>query len=224
MALTLAHGTTRHPTPVLLTSTSVAHSTPPDQGPPVVSRSLAHIASRGRPAPTRSARTVTCNDRPPGIYPTTCPARRPTPPGPPVRVSRLTATSAPAPTPTSREAPPVRSPRTHGLRTITSRTTHCPRSRLSVRRPTGPSLIRPLVPRPTGQLPTHQPGPRWFSLRPPDHCISDTWSPDAWPHVSGLPRGTTPGIVSTRPVRGAIMHPTDTAPSVQKLPSYTPPT
>ena len=78
-----------HPAPVRPTSsTLVAHSTPPDPGPHVVSRSLAPIASWGRPSPTRSAQNVTCNDHPPGI----CPPRML---GPPTDTTQAACTGIP---------------------------------------------------------------------------------------------------------------------------------
>ena len=78
-----------HPDPVLpSSSTLVAHSTPPDPGPPVASHSLAPIASWGRPAPTRAARTVTCKDHPPGI-----PSPRMS--GPPTDATRAALTGLP---------------------------------------------------------------------------------------------------------------------------------
>ena len=88
LAPTPTHGTTRHHAPALPTSTSVAHSTPPDPGSPVVSHSLAHMASQGCSAPTRSARPVTCKDRPHGIYP-------PRMSGPPTDTTRAVRTGIP---------------------------------------------------------------------------------------------------------------------------------
>ena len=165
LAPTRTHGTTRHHAPALPTSTSVAHSTPPDPGSPVVSHSLAHMASQGCSAPTRSARPVTCKDRPHGIYP---------PPN--VRSADRHHTGRPYGYPAwpRRMHPPprlpagqLRPPRMPGLCTTSSRTIRWLRSRMPGRCPT--RHIRPLSPRPTGQLQTHPPGSCRFSLRPPDH-------------------------------------------------------
>ena len=165
LAPTRTHGTTRHHAPALPTSTSVAHSTPPDPGSPVVSHSLAHMASQGCSAPTRSARLVTCKDHPHGIYPPPeCPVRRPTPHGPSVRVSRLAATYAPAPTSTSRTAPPP-----PHARPLYNQLPHDPVAQIPHARSLPDPPYPPAQSPPTGQLQTHPPGSCRFSLRPPDH-------------------------------------------------------
>ena len=165
LAPTPTHGTTRHHAPALPTSTSVAHSTPPDPGSPVVSHSLAHMASQGCSAPTRSARPVTCKDRPHGIYP-------PRMSGPPTDTTRAVRTGIPpgrdvCTRPHVYQPDSSAPPRMPGLCTTSSRTIRWLRSRMPGRCPT--RHIRPLSPRPTGQLQTHPPGSCRFSLRPPDH-------------------------------------------------------
>ena len=89
----------------------------------------------------------------------------------------------------------------YSLRTTSSRTIRRPRSRMSGRHPTDPSIIRPPSPHPTGQLRPHPPGSRRFSLRRSDHRPSDTWSPNAWPHVRVIPAAPHRALsVAGRPV------------------------
>ena len=169
-----------HPDPVLpSSSTLVAHSTPPDPGPPVASRSLAPIASWGRPAPTRAARTVTCKDHPPGI-----PSPRMS--GPPTDATRAALTGLPRDCDVSAPAH-IHQPDSSARPPPAYMASVRPAPELSGRRPTVTSHIRPPGPHPAQQLQTQPLGSHRFSLLPPDHRPSDTRSPDEWPHVRGIP-------------------------------------
>ena len=219
LAPTPTHGTTRHHAPALPTSTSVAHSTPPDPGSPVVSHSLAHMASQGCSAPTRSARPVTCKDRPHGIYP-------PRMSGPPTDTTRAVRTGIPPGRdvctrphvyqPDS-SAPPHAGPLYNQL--PHNPVAQIPHARSLPDPPYPPAQSPPdgTTPDPSARLMSVQPSPaRPLNFR---HMVARRMATRQW-----APPWHPTGHSHPRPVRRVLMYPPGTAPSAQKLRSYTPPT